>query len=110
MTTMKIPLLVVRRVFFDQFVSGEKTIEYRRHRPPFTIRTFYPGRQVRLAYTYNITHSISHLVKIASFEIVPARRLWERVPLLDVYPDLLPGDEIAMIGVAMQPHRDERSG
>lgn len=34
--------------------SGAKTTEYRRHRPPFTDRVFYPGRWVRIAYSYNI--------------------------------------------------------
>jgi len=31
----KTPLIVVKRVYFDLFVSGAKTVEHRRHRPPF---------------------------------------------------------------------------
>lgn len=97
---VKTPLLVVKRVFFDQFMSGEKTVEYRRHRPPFTVKTFYPGRLVRLAYTYNIKASVSHLVLVASFELIPAHRLIKRLPvLLDIYPDLQRNDEIAAIGI-----------
>jgi hypothetical protein len=50
----RFPLIVVKRVYFDQFAAGTKMVEYRRHRKPFTQRAFYPGRWVRIAYNYDI--------------------------------------------------------
>jgi hypothetical protein len=37
--------LVVQRDVFNAFANGTKTIEYRRHKPPFTARNFWPGRR-----------------------------------------------------------------
>jgi hypothetical protein len=53
MTEAKPYPLVVKRVFFDQFAAGTKTIEYRRHRGQFTERTFWPGRPVSIRCGYD---------------------------------------------------------
>jgi hypothetical protein len=47
--------LFVRRVYFEQFARGEKTIEYRRHRGRFAGRTFWPGREISIRYRYDQT-------------------------------------------------------
>jgi hypothetical protein len=93
-TTPPIPLIVVKRVYFDQFAAGTKTIEFRRHRKPFTQRAFYPGRLVRLAYYYDIARNPSLLARVTRFEVAPAR---DHPALLDVYPQLQPDDELALI-------------
>src|SRR6266851_5286347 len=96
---VKAPLIVVRRAYFDQFVSGAKTIEYRRHRPPFTARTFYPGRWVRIAYNYDVKRCPSLLATVISFDVAPAG---EYPKLIEVYPTLLPDDELALIKLAIE--------
>jgi hypothetical protein len=99
----KLPLIVVKRVYFDQFASGEKTVEYRRHRPPFTSRAFYPGRWVRITNNYNLARTPVLLAQVVSFEIDSAHRLLSRVPALAlIYPDLLSEEEIAAIALAVQ--------
>jgi hypothetical protein len=68
---VKPALLVVRRVYFERFASGAKTIEHRRHRPPFTARTFYPGRRlVRIAYNYNVAKLPSLIAQVISFDVM----------------------------------------
>lgn len=41
---MPLPI-VLRRVYYDAIARGEKTIEYRLHRPPFTANSLWPGRR-----------------------------------------------------------------
>src|SRR5436305_12848880 len=88
------PLIVVKRRYFDAFVSGVKRFEYRRHRPPFTRRAFYPGREVRLAYSYNINRHPARLARVVSFEL---RRACDCPDLSTAYPDIAATDELAVI-------------
>jgi hypothetical protein len=99
---MGTPLIVVKRMYYDQFAGGTKTIEHRRHRPPFTARVFYPGRVVRIAYNFNIKKTPSLLAMVISFSIAPARSLNEHPELIEVWPTLLPDDEIALIKLAIE--------
>jgi hypothetical protein len=90
---MKIPLIVVKRIYFDEFASGQKTIEYRRYGRVFTERTFYPGRRVRIKYQYNNgAPELAAMVRL--FECRLAR---DGPDLSAVYPGLKPDDEIALI-------------
>jgi hypothetical protein len=54
MSLERLPLIVVKRCYYDEFSSGVKTIEYRRHKGQFNACVFYPGRRVRIAYNYNL--------------------------------------------------------
>src|SRR5690349_7701024 len=92
---LKPPLIVVRRAYYEAFVAGRKTVEYRRHRRPFIKSTFYPGRIVRLAYNYNIKAFPSRLAVVRAFDVLPAASV--RIELLSDYPDLTSTDEIALI-------------
>jgi hypothetical protein len=95
----RFPLLVVKRVYYEQFAAGTKTIEYRLHRKPFTKRTYYPGRFVRLAYNYDIKRYPSLIARIVTFEVlrVDQLRASEHIDLTRHYPDLRAPDEIALI-------------
>jgi hypothetical protein len=98
MEQIKRPLIVVKRRFYDQFVDGTKTIEYRRHRPPYTIRVFYPGRAVRIGFNYNLARFPVLNATVVSFTVEPARA---HPAMLDLYPQLQPDDEIALIKLAI---------
>jgi hypothetical protein len=87
-------LLVVKRIWFDQFATGKKTIEYRRHRGQFTARTFYPGRAVRIAYRYDWQRFPSLAAEVVAFRVIRARDAPDQS---DCYADILPDDEIAEI-------------
>lgn len=87
------PLIVVKRRYFEEFVSGTKTIEYRRHRGQFTARTFYPGRLVRIAYTYNIWRTGWLDAVVERFETRPAAEC----PAGDRYEDMKPDARMALI-------------
>lgn len=90
----KIPLIVVKRYYFDEYAAGIKTIEYRRHKPPFTERVFYPSRRVRIKYQYH--NSAPELAAIVRrFEWALARDV--PVDLRAVYPGLGGDAEIALI-------------
>jgi hypothetical protein len=100
--------LIVKRFFFDMFASGIKTVEYRRHRPPFVAKNFPPGRPVRIAYRYQDlgADGRSLLATCEAFEVA-------RVSMLDhdtaalvraIYPNLGADDEIALIKLLV--HRD----
>lgn len=98
------PLIVVKRVYFNEFASGIKTIEYRRHRPPYTRRTFSPGREVRIAWTYNIKRCPKPLLARAeSFDVCWASEtppeIYAALGLL--YPGLQPDAEIAVISLKL---------
>jgi hypothetical protein len=96
MTIERVPIIVVKRRFYDQFASGEKTIEYRRHRPPFTIRVFYPERRVRIAYTYNLSMRPHLDAVVRSFDVA----LLSAYPRLrEIYPDMEFDDELALIAL-----------
>jgi hypothetical protein len=69
----RFPLIVVKRVYYEQFAAGTKTIEYRLHRKPFTKRAYYPGRFVRLAYNDDVKRYPSMLAIVRSFALAPAR-------------------------------------
>jgi hypothetical protein len=100
--TSKKALLVVRRPFFDAFASGAKTTEYRRHRPPFVERIFYPGRLVRIAYNYDINRYPTLLARVLDFDVAAAADHPDAMQaLLSVYPSMQPSDEIALIGLAL---------
>jgi hypothetical protein len=101
---IKIPLVVVRRIYFDEFLNGSKTIEYRRHRPPFTERVFYPGRAVRISYRYDL--GAPRLSAIVSrFEAKPLR---EQPDMIGFYDDMELDDEVALIHLAIEPLEIER--
>ncbi len=94
--------LIVKRVFFEQFARGEKTIEYRRHRGRFTARIFWPGRAITLAYTYDMKGPRLS-ARVARFEVARLEELGElAVVLRSIYRDLAGGDEIALIHLDVQ--------
>jgi hypothetical protein len=43
----RLPLIVVKRCYYDEFLSGRKTIEYRRHKGQFTNRFPLGGSRCR---------------------------------------------------------------
>jgi hypothetical protein len=94
--------LILRKPYFEQFAAGTKTTEYRRYKGQFTQRNFWPGRLIRIAYRYDhAAAGLPHLLAaVRSFETRQAR--WG-TPLFaemrEVYADLLPGDDIALIGL-----------
>jgi hypothetical protein len=90
----RFPLIVVKRRYYDEFIAGTKTVEYRRHRKPFTERAFYPGRWVRIAYSYNINKFPSVLARVTGFAVAPAR---DHPAMREVYPQLGDADELALI-------------
>ncbi len=96
----KLPLIIVKKRFFDAFCAGTKTIEYRRHRPPFVASTFYAGRIVRLGYNYDIKRYPSRVARVEAFVVRPADACPE---LSSVYPDVEPSHEIALITLALLP-------
>ena len=99
----KMPMLIVRRVYFDQFLAGTKDTEYRRHRHAFNERVFYPGRRIRLGYHYNIKLVPSVIAVVVAFEVKQARHLkHQAAALLDVYPDLTADQEIAIIKLMIE--------
>jgi hypothetical protein len=104
----RFPLIVVKRVYYDQFEAGTKTVERRLHRPPFTARAFYPGRWVRLAYNYNVAKMPSLIAKVTSFDVTRACDLESAVyyALLQIYPQIVPDSELALITLAVM----ERAG
>jgi hypothetical protein len=90
-----IPMIIVKRQFYDAFDSGEKTTEYRRHRGLFTARTFWTGRSVRIAYSYNVKRYPSLIALVEGLDVELAETHLER--LRAHYPDLQSTDEIALI-------------
>jgi hypothetical protein len=104
-----VPLIAVRREYYEAFASGVKTIEYRRHRPPFTARVFYPGRRVRIRCGYGLARP-ELLATVARFEV----KLLADVPrMLGFYPDLAQKDELALIHLEILIHgknQDARGG
>jgi hypothetical protein len=100
MTREKMPLIIVKKRFFDAFCAGTKTIEYRRHRRPFVASTFYPGRIVRLVYNYDIRRYPGRLARVDGFVVRSAGACPD---LSGVYPGLDPADEIALITLALLP-------
>lgn len=108
----RLPLIVVKRVYFDQYAAGTKTIEYRRHRKPFTRTAFYPGRWVRIAPNFNIKKHPALIAEIVSFRACPAFECFEALPLQrardqferlrELYPGIEPETEIAMIGLRVE--------
>ena len=93
LATLAIPLIVVKRVYFDEYATGRKTIEYRRYGRMFTERTFYPGRRVRIKYQYN-NNAPELAATVRRFEWALA---CDGPDLSTVYPSLKPDDEIALI-------------
>ena len=100
---VKLPMIVVRREFYDAFVNGSKTTEYRRNKRPFTTETFYTGRTIRLAYNYNLNRFPSRLARITDVNILRAGSLDRYTSLQRSYPDLTPEDEIICIGLDLLP-------
>jgi hypothetical protein len=90
-------LLIIKRSYWDQFADGTKTIEYRRHRRMFTTRTFWPGRSVRIVYQYrNATPTL--MAEVTRFDV---DRAANHPFMTEIYPDLAPSDEIALIHLAV---------
>ena len=100
-------LLIVRQIYFEQFAAGTKTIEYRRHRGQFTVRNFWVGRRIRVAYNYSYqAQGLPYLVaEVVSFAAEPVlgKLLFD---LQETYPEMREGDEVALIGL----HVLERHG
>jgi hypothetical protein len=90
----RLPLIVVKYCYYDEFRAGTKTIEYCRHQGPFNAGVFYPGRQVRIAYNYNLNLCPSLPATVTRFEVALATAHPE---MLDFYEGLRPTDEIALI-------------
>jgi hypothetical protein len=90
--------LVVKRVFFEQFARGEKTIEYRRHRRPFTANTYWPGRSIVIRYSYDPARSPELAARVARFEVARLDETGDvAAALRTIYPQLADADEIALI-------------
>lgn len=89
--------LIIRKVFFEQFTRGEKSVEYRRHRPPFVAKV-PPGRPVRIVYRYQDLGAggRSLLATCEAFDIASLSMLEHDLAgiLRAIYPDL---DDVAMI-------------
>jgi hypothetical protein len=93
----RVPLIVVKRRWFDAFATGLKTVEYRRYGRTFTERTFYPGRPVRIWFSYDPRRSGELSATVRKFERVTAQVCPE---ILAIYSDLTMRDLIAAIHLA----------
>lgn len=94
--------LVVKRVFFEQFVRGEKTIEYRRHRRPFTANTYWPGRSIVIRYSYDPAQSPELAARVVRFEVARLDETGDVAAVLRTfYRDLEDSAEIALIHLEM---------
>lgn len=100
----RLPLIVVKRHWFDEFAAGRKTVEYRRYGRMFTERTFYPGRTVRITFNYNPVRSPFLLAIVKAFQRVFARDVPD-MPI-GVYPDLTPNDALALIHLEIIDRHD----
>ena len=93
--------LIIRKVFFEQFTRGEKSVEYRRHRPPFVAKNFPPGRPVRIVYRYQDLGAggRSLLATCEAFDIASLSMLEHDLAaaLKTIYRDLAADDDVAMI-------------
>lgn len=100
---LRAPLIVVKKRYYQEFIAGTKTVEYRRHRRPFLRRTYYPDRIVRLTYSYDFKKHPSRLARVLAFDIVRAEQVTpeEAARLLAIYRDLRAADEIALITLAL---------
>lgn len=97
MTEAKPYPLVVKRVFFDQFAAGTKTIEYRRHRGRFTERIFWLGRAISIRCGYD-GKSPRLAARVTRFQVARLDQTGEHAAALKkIYPGLADDDEIAMI-------------
>jgi hypothetical protein len=103
--SQRVPVIIIKRKWLDEFAAGRKTIEYRRYGRMFTERTFYPGRRVRLTCQY----SMRGLILSATVKRFQRALASDRPDLLDVYPDLKPDAEMALIhlDVSATPDRLE---
>jgi len=91
----RVPMIVVKRKWFDEFAAGRKTIEYRRYGRMFNEAVFYPGRAVRIANGYDPNRApVLHAV-VKRFERTLACDC-AHMPT-GAYPDLKPEDELALI-------------
>jgi hypothetical protein len=93
-----IPLIAVRRGYYEAFRAGSKTIEYRRHKPPFTARVFYPGRRVRIRCGYGRAYP-ELPATVTRFETKPLAEVPE---MEGFYADMRPDDEIALIHLQLR--------
>jgi hypothetical protein len=92
---LPIPLIVVRRPYFDEFLAGTKTTEFRRHRRPFTERVFYAGRRAAITFRYNLAPRLP--ATVMKFE---ARPLIEVPEMIGFYEGMSMRDEVALIHLA----------
>ncbi len=64
------PLFIpLRREYYDVFVSGQKTVEYRQYGPRWNERTCLVGRDVTISLGYGTAHRRSGV--ITGFEVLP---------------------------------------
>lgn len=92
------PLIVVKRKYFDLFLSGEKRIEYRRLRGQFNPAVFHPGRSVRIAYNYNLSQFPHIDATVTKFETLLASSCPD---LLSLHPGLSPSEPIGAIHLSI---------
>lgn len=97
-------VIAVKRIYFDAYARGDKTIEYRRSKPPFTAKTFWPGRPVWIATSYNLNLAQKLPARVRRYELAP---LWTLdLDLIDrlrtLYAGLAGSDPIAMIHLAIE--------
>jgi hypothetical protein len=101
--------LIIKRVFFDMFASGIKSVEYRRHRPPFVAKNFWPGRRVRIASRYQdlAPGGRSLLAHVEAFEVARVSMLEHDTAALvrAIYPDLDDDGEVALIRLRIGKRR-----
>jgi hypothetical protein len=91
----RVPVIVVKKRWLEEYEAGRKTIEYRRYGRSFTERTFYPGRSVRISCSYNPNVGLVLDARVVAFQ----RALMRDVPDMPsgVYDDLSPTSELALI-------------
>jgi hypothetical protein len=99
MALERLPLIVVKRCYYNEFLSGVKTIEYRRHKGQFNAHVFYPGRRVRIASNYDLTPCPSLTAIATRFEVASASVHPE---MRDFYQELQATDEIAVIHLRVE--------
>ena len=96
-------LIIVRKIWFEEFRSGAKRVEYRRYGRMFNERVCYIGRPVAIANRRDRAGPRLTGV-VTSFATVPVSEMPE---MLDIYPDTAAHTSIAAIGVDLDCWRSQ---
>lgn len=94
--------VVMRRVHYDAIARGDKRIEYRLHRPPFTAASLWPGRRLLITAGRSLRNAVR--ARVTKFETTQLGDLEASTAsaLRDLYPALDPHAEIALIHFALE--------